>query len=243
LAPLRLAVADGAPLRRLPAAARSVLPVLPERHSALERPAQRSARVLPGRAVERAPPAQALAQALPDRRAAAMREELELHRLPGAAATEPFSPAPFPFPAPAARRVRPGALEEQAALRPPAEEAGSGGKAELPQAAGHAVVPRQAAVVLAARAAAQVVEQAARVAVVRRQAVPDAREPAELPLVLPLVLPWAPPWVAASAFRRDPVPPWPAQRRAARSAHGTQQTRTAAPSEPSWRAARVEVLS
>jgi hypothetical protein len=172
-------------------------------------------------------------------RCAAARMEVELALYPQAAvAAGPSSPAraPFPFPAPAARRVLPEAWGQRVALQP-------GAAAVLdvtarPKAAAHAVGRRQVAEkavaaqwvsALAALPAALV----AQVAEVRRLAAPDA--PAGPPLVLP--------WGAASACRRDPAPPLPERRRAARSARVNWQTQTAKPRELSWQAARGEALS
>jgi hypothetical protein len=211
---LPLAV-DGAQRRPLRAAARSVLQVWRAPRSVREEAAPRSDRAWPGRAVEREPPGLVLGPQAPDRCGAAEKQvklALELgQRQRVAAMREPFSPAPFLFPAPAAAwQVPPASSGELAALRRPAEEALLDVLVS-PQVA-RAVVLRQAAVALpAARLAAEV----------RLQAVPDAL--AELPLVLP--------WEAASAFHRDPAPPWPAPRRAARSAHEMWQTQTAGPLE------------
>ena len=132
---------------------------------------------------------------------------------------EPSFPAP-----PVARRVRPAAWEQRAALRPPAEAAGSDATAALRQAEAHAAAPRRGAEVTeaeVARAAAAAAMLVARAAAVRRQAGWDA--PARV--VPPSELPWAVVW----AFHRDPTPPWPGPQRAARFARGIWQTQTAGP--------------
>ncbi len=183
----------------------------------------------------------------PGRCAAAWMEvELELYP-PVVVAAGLSSPAraPFPFPAPAARRALPGASGERAVLRPGASGervvSRPGVAAALdvtawPRAAVHAGEPQQAgaaeAQVVSARAAL-VAARVVQVAVVRRQVAPDAL--AGPPLVLP--------WGAASACRRDPAPPLPERRRAARSARGNWRTQTAKPRELSWQAARGEAFS
>jgi hypothetical protein len=51
------------------------------------------------------------------------------------------------------------------------------------------------------------------------------------------------PLAGASAFRQDPVLPWPARRRLTPSVHAMWSLRTASPSKPWWRAARDEGVS
>jgi len=170
-------------------------------------------------------------------RCAAAWMEVELALYPPAVVAAGLSSparAPFPFPAPAARRALPGASGERVVSRPGVAAALD--VTAWPRAAVHAGEPQQAgaaeAQVVSARAAL-VAARVVQVAVVRRQVAPDAL--AGPPLVLP--------WGAASACRRDPVPPLPERRRAARSARGNWRTQTAKPRELSWQAARGEALS
>jgi hypothetical protein len=72
----------------------------------------------------------------------------------------------------------------------------------------------------------------------------DAEEPRPVVRAVPVASPpaagpSAAPWV----FRRGRPLPWPARRRAARSAHAMRISRAASPSERSWQAARGEALS
>jgi hypothetical protein len=174
----------------------------------------------------------------PPGRCAAAWMEVELALYPPAVVAAGLSSparAPFPFPAPAARRALPGASGERVVSRPGVAAALD--VTAWPRAAVHAGEPQQAvgaaeAQVVSARAAL-VAARVVQVAVVRRQAAPDAL--AGPPLVLP--------WGAASACRRDPAPPLPERRRAARSARGNWQRQTAKPRELSWQAARGEALS
>jgi hypothetical protein len=119
-----------------------------------------------------------------------------------------------------ARVVRPWAAAPDAAQQ--REVAASDAAAE----------PRQEAVAVLAAAAVLQQAVAARDAegVVQRLAGPDARAAAR---------PSAAPWV----FRRGLILPLPAPRRAARSAHAMRKLRAASRSEPTWQAARCEVLS
>jgi len=121
--------------------------------------------------------------------------EPALLRPRAAAVAATLSPAPVPSPSPAAVwQVPPVASAQQAALLPAVEPA-LVVTAVGPQAGGRAAA-RQVAVV------AKVAQPAAvRLEAVRLEA-PGA------PVALPSVLPW----VAASAFHRDQLPPWPAPR-------------------------------
>ena len=204
-----LAAADDAPPERQQAATRFDLRERSERRPAAEWREPHSAQGLPERPAEREPPPAGSApasRALVRCAAVELGSVLERRELAlcaagsalepasvrprAAAVAAPLSPAPVPFPAPAAVwQVPPVASAQQAALLPAVEPA-LVVTAVGPQAGGRAAA-RQVAVV------AKVAQPAA----VQLEA-PGA------PVALPSVLPW----VAASAFHRDQLPPWPAPR-------------------------------
>jgi hypothetical protein len=71
----------------------------------------------------------------------------------------------------------------------------------------------------------------------------DVAEPRRAVLVASAQRPAAGPSAAPSVFRRGRLLPWPARRRAARSAHAMRMPRAASRSKRSWQAARCEGLS
>jgi hypothetical protein len=130
--------------------------------------------------------------------------EPALLRPRAAAVAATLSPAPVPSPSPAAVwQVPPVASAQQAALLPAVEAA------LLPAVEPALVVTAAVGPQAGGRAAARqvaVVAKVAQPAAVRLEAV--RLEAPGAPVALPSVLPW----VAASAFHRDQLPPWPAPR-------------------------------
>ena len=113
------------------------------------------------------------------------------------------------------------------AVRPRGEAAHAEAALAVPRGASDAGVAQPPEAV-AASDAAEVPQQGAAVRDAEAQQQAAAR-------------PSAAPWV----FRRGPILPWsaPAPRRAARSAHAMRRLQAASQSEPTWQAARCEVLS
>jgi hypothetical protein len=128
--------------------------------------------------------------------------------------------APFPVPGPEAAQLVPP--------EPSARQAQG-----LPLAARHEAQPGAAeAEPTDAGAAAEGVAEAE----------PDVGVAAVSPVV-PAGLPSGPPWAAVWVFRQDRVLPWPVRRRSAPTARAMELSPVAWPSERSWQAALVVVLS
>jgi hypothetical protein len=156
-----------------------------------------------------------------------------------------------------ARAERPKAVVARAEAPPPAasDVAAEPRQAEEAARSDAAAGPQRVAAVAVSGAAAELqregaaavqdaaagLQQAAAVAASDVAAEPQQAGAAPDAPVLPRAA--ARPSAAPSVFRRGLTLPWPARRRAARSAHAMRRLRAASPSERSWQAARCEALS